>query len=55
MKKSTHKRSPHKLVLRAEALVLLTPVQLGNVVGASQQRTCSIISNELVDCDTQIA
>lgn len=53
MKKSTPRRRPHKLVLRGEAIALLTPVQLDHVAGASQLQTCTIISyDELCDNTT---
>lgn len=44
MKKSIPRRLPHKLVLRAEAIAVLTPTQLGQVTGASQLQGCSIRS-----------
>ena len=44
MKKSTPRRLPHKLVLRAESLAVLTPVQLGDVAGASQLNACTVVS-----------
>lgn len=44
MKKSTLRRLPHKLVLRAESLAVLTPTQLGQVAGASQLSGCSVRS-----------
>lgn len=46
MKKSTPKRSPHKLVLRGEAIAVLTPTQLGHVAGASVLSACSHQSNQ---------
>jgi hypothetical protein len=44
MKKSTPRRLPHKLVLRAESLAVLTPTQLTQVTGASQLEGCSVRS-----------
>lgn len=44
MKKSTPRRLPRKLVLRGEAIALLTPVQLGDVAGASQLNACTVVS-----------
>jgi hypothetical protein len=44
MKKSTPRRLPLKLVLRAESLAVLTPTQLGEVTGASQLQGCSVRS-----------
>jgi hypothetical protein len=46
MKKSTPKRAPHKLVLRGEAIAVLTPTQLGQIVGASVLSACSHQSNQ---------
>lgn len=51
MKKSTPERRPRKLVLRAEAITVLTQVQLGEVAGASQLRACTVISNADSFCD----
>jgi hypothetical protein len=45
MKKST-KRVPHKLVLRGEAIAVLTPTQLGQIAGASVLSGCSHQSNQ---------
>lgn len=45
MKKSTPRRLPYKLVLRAESLAVLTPPQLGQVAGASNLSGCSLRSN----------
>jgi hypothetical protein len=44
MKKSTPRRLPLKLVLRSEAIALLTPAQLGDVAGASQLQACTVVS-----------
>jgi hypothetical protein len=50
MKKSTSRRLPHKLVLRAEAIAMLTPAKLGQVAGASVLGDCSHQSNLEVLC-----
>jgi hypothetical protein len=50
MKKSTPKRAPHKLVLRGEAIAVLTPTQLGQIAGGSVLSACSHQSNLDVLC-----
>jgi hypothetical protein len=50
MKRSTSQRVPRKLVLRSEAIAVLSPMQLDRVAGASQLRACTVVSNE-ADCD----
>lgn len=50
MKKPTPRRAPHKLVLRSEAIAVLTPSQLGQIAGASVLSACSHASNQDVAC-----
>jgi hypothetical protein len=50
MKKLTPRRLPHKLVLRSEAIALLTSTQLGQVAGASLLGDCSRRSNDVLPC-----
>jgi hypothetical protein len=54
MKKSAPKRLPHKLVLRGEAIAMLTPTQLDRVAGASVLSACSHQSNLNGFCDPTI-
>jgi hypothetical protein len=50
MKKSTPKRLRRKLVLRGEAIALLTLTQLDQVVGASFLFHCGQGSDQQVTC-----
>ena len=46
-----HPQAPtRKLVLRGEAIAQLTPVQLGQVAGASLLGDCSRRSNDILTC-----
>jgi hypothetical protein len=50
MKKLTPKRLPRKLVLRGEAIALLTSTQLDQVAGGSWLQNCQQQSNLAITC-----